>query len=212
MKEFSDKQLLAKLARKKDMEIYYTLFERYQHLVYGQCKRYFSDSADCSDMVMHIFEVSFRRIKPKEVNYFSALIQTITKNECISKLRKEKNYQKHIERFGQNQIESNPFVENEGMVRLISGLTDEQQQLLLDAAIEKLKSTQKQCVILFYINRKSYKEISEELDMEEKEVKSHLQNGKRNLIIQTKALTRQLNSSVIVSNDTLKKLIDENIS
>lgn len=212
MKELSDIEVLAKLAKKKDLGIYYTLFKRYQHLVYGQCKRYFSDPADCSDMVMHVLEVSFRRIKPKEVKNFSALIHAITKNECISELRKKKNYKKHIDRFGKIQFEDSPFVENEGMVRLISGLTDEQQQLLLDASIKKLKFEQRQCVRLFFLKRKSYREISEELGLEEKKVKSHLQNGKRNLKIHAQTLLKQLSSSIIVTNDTLKKLIDENVS
>ena len=212
MKELSDNEFLAKVAETGDLGVYYVLFERYQHLVYGQCRRYFTDPADCSDMVMHIFEVSFRRIKPKEVKNFSSLIYSISNNECISELRKRKSYQKHIDHYGHMQNEEKSFVENAGMIRLTSELTDEQQQMVLDASIENLKYDQKQCVKLFFLEGKSYKEISEQLNMTDKEVKSHLQNGKRNLKIHAQSILKQLHKTTGVSDDTLKRLINENIS
>ena len=212
MKELSDNELLAKVAETGDLGVYYILFERYQHLVYGQCRRYFTDPADCSDMVMHIFEVSFRRIKPAEVKNFSSLIYSISNNECISELRKRKSYQKHIDHYGHIQNDEKSFVENEGMIRLTSELTEEQRQIVLDASIQQLKCNQKQCVVLFFLERKSYKEISEQLCMTDKEVKSNLQNGKRNLKLNAKSILKQLNRTTGVSNETLKKLINENIS
>jgi RNA polymerase sigma-70 factor (ECF subfamily) len=60
-------------------------------------------------------------------------------------------------------------------------------KMILDKAlkecIEKLKAEQRQCIELFYFQDKCYREISEMLFMEEKKVKSYLQNGKRNLKI-----------------------------
>jgi len=53
----------------------------------------------------------------------------------------------------------------------------------LKDCIEQLKSEQKQCIELFYYDKLCYQEISEKLEMNEKKVKSYLQNGKRNLKI-----------------------------
>jgi RNA polymerase sigma-70 factor (ECF subfamily) len=53
----------------------------------------------------------------------------------------------------------------------------------LNASINKLQIQQKNCIQKFYIDKKSYQEISIEENMTLKEVKSHLQNGKRNLKI-----------------------------
>ena len=53
----------------------------------------------------------------------------------------------------------------------------------LKECIEKLKQEQKTCVELFYYQNKSYREIAKTLEMEEKKVKSYLQNAKRNLKI-----------------------------
>lgn len=53
----------------------------------------------------------------------------------------------------------------------------------LEIAIEELKEEQRACIKLFYIERKSYHEISRLLKKDVKKVKSAIQNGKRNLKI-----------------------------
>jgi RNA polymerase sigma-70 factor (ECF subfamily) len=53
----------------------------------------------------------------------------------------------------------------------------------LDEALVQLKPDQKKCVMLFYIEEKSYQQIVEMTEYTLKEVKSHIQNGKRNLKI-----------------------------
>jgi RNA polymerase sigma-70 factor (ECF subfamily) len=51
----------------------------------------------------------------------------------------------------------------------------------MQEAIEKLNPQQQQCVNLFYLQKKSYAEITEITGLTMMQVKSHLQNGKRNL-------------------------------
>jgi len=53
----------------------------------------------------------------------------------------------------------------------------------LKKCIGELKSEQKECITLFYLEEKCYQEIAEELNFDLKKVKSHIQNGKRNLKI-----------------------------
>ena len=48
-------------------------------------------------------------------------------------------------------------------------------------AIKNLNPEQKQCVSLFYLDKKSYLEVSEITGFTIMQVKSHIQNGKRNL-------------------------------
>lgn len=211
MNQLSDAEILAKVAETGNIDLYYTLFERYQHLVYGQCKRYFTNAADCSDMAMHIFEVMVRRIKPTEVKNFAALLSSITNNECISELRKRKSYQKHLSNFSDIKKQHKSYVENDGLLRLTSGLSDEQQQMILDSAIHRLKPAQKRTVKLFFLERKSYKEISDLTNLSDKEVKSNLQNGKRNLKIIAQTILKQLNKTTGVSNESLKQILNENI-
>lgn len=47
-----------------------------------------------------------------------------------------------------------------------------------------LKDDQRKCIELFFIDNRSYKQISDELVIPVGAVKSYIQNGKRNLRIQ----------------------------
>ena len=60
-------------------------------------------------------------------------------------------------------------------------LENERTYSLLESAIEELNEEQKQCVILFYLQKKSYNEVSEQTGYSLLQVKSYIQNGKRNL-------------------------------
>jgi RNA polymerase sigma-70 factor (ECF subfamily) len=51
----------------------------------------------------------------------------------------------------------------------------------MEAALNKLNPDQKLCVKLFYLQKKSYAEVAEITGFSMMQVKSYLQNGKRNL-------------------------------
>ena len=53
----------------------------------------------------------------------------------------------------------------------------------LEKCIEELGNEQKQCVQLFYLEQKCYREIAEITGFDLNKVKSSIQNGKRNLKI-----------------------------
>ncbi len=54
----------------------------------------------------------------------------------------------------------------------------------LSKAVDGLKEEQNRCIVAFYFQDMSYEEIAEEEGFELSKVKSHLQNGKRNLRLQ----------------------------
>ena len=51
----------------------------------------------------------------------------------------------------------------------------------LEKGLSALKPEQQQCVKLFYLEELSYKDIAEKTGFSLNDVKSHIQNGKRNL-------------------------------
>ena len=89
-----------------------------------------------------------------------------------SEKKRQHAWQTEQERFVEATEEMHPIDEDEaGMNKL------------LKECIERLKDEQKRCICLFYFEERSYKEISVALKLEEKKVKSFIQNGKRNLKI-----------------------------
>ena len=75
------------------------------------------------------------------------------------------------------------FMENETELHPIDNETNEKLETALNNCIEKLKAEQKKCIRLFYFENKCYRDIAKLLKLEEKKVKSFIQNGKRNLKI-----------------------------
>ena len=62
-----------------------------------------------------------------------------------------------------------------------SFIEKEQHFQLLETAISALNREQKTCITLFYLQKKSYIEITAATGYSLLEVKSYIQNGKRNL-------------------------------
>ena len=63
-------------------------------------------------------------------------------------------------------------------------LIENEKELLieqLDMALNKLNKEQGNCIKLMYLENKSYREIADITGYSMKEVKSYIQNGKRNL-------------------------------
>jgi RNA polymerase sigma-70 factor (ECF subfamily) len=67
---------------------------------------------------------------------------------------------------------------------------------LMETSLKELNPEQQQCVTLFYLNKKSYQEISDVTGFSMQQVKSYIQNGKRNLrILIDKKLKEEKNRS-----------------
>ena len=178
-REDSDKDLLERYKSSDDLEVLGTLYERYMHLVYGVCLKYFQERASAQDGVTSIFEKLITELPKHEVDNFKSWLYVLTKNYCLMQIRSEKTETRRLHDY---QSEQKFFVESEQEMHPI----DEEEQVLnkvLQECIEKLKGEQQKCIRLFYFESKSYKEISDTLTLEEKKVKSFIQNGKRNLKI-----------------------------
>ena len=103
----------------------------------------------------------------------------LAKNFCLMRIRSEKSKDRKMELWAKDQEVS---VEFQPELHPIDETGMEQHSALVNC-IEKLKSEQRDCIQLFYFQHWSYRQIAEILHIEEKKVKSHLQNAKRNLKI-----------------------------
>jgi len=177
-KKISDEELLGKFRISGNLDLLGELFARYMHLVYGVSLKYFKDHDEAQDAVMNIFEKLIADLPKHEVQNFKSWLYVLTKNHCLMEIRSRKSTDRKLEGL---KIEQE-FMESADEMHPI----DREDNSIEDAlknCIEKLKSEQKQCIELFYYKKLCYQEVAEELNMDEKKVKSYLQNGKRNLKI-----------------------------
>lgn len=154
----------------KDKDYVGELFTRYTGFVVSICRNYLHNLEDCEDASMQIFEKLFNDLLRFEVANFKSWLHVITKNHCMMMLRKP-----------QREIFTDQFVEKDDAFHLHEAKEKEEMLQQLESAIQELTEEQKKCVQLFFIEEKSYKEIESLTGYDYKQVKSYIQNGKRNL-------------------------------
>lgn len=178
-KILSDLELVHQYRETGDNHYVGELFERYTHLVFGVCLKYLKNEAQSKDAVIQIFEKLLKDLKKHQIENFKSWLHRVSQNHCLMFLRKQQSQQKHQDEYKKNQLSD---VENTSFWHLDNEADKKEEKLQeLEAALQKLKTEQKRCIELFYLEEKSYQEITEITGFSLKEVKSHLQNGKRKL-------------------------------
>ncbi len=175
--EDNDEILLKRFREHGDIESLGMLYQKYMHLVYGVCLKYLDDREAAKDEVMNIFEKLVTELPDQEIASFKAWLYVVTKNHCLMLLRSRKS-----EAANRELMLSDPtfFMEKESVMHPMEADSEPDTERLREC-IEKLKEEQRRCIELFYYEGYGYKQICEKLGMEEKKVKSYIQNGKRNL-------------------------------
>lgn len=154
------------------------LYERYGHLVLGLCLKYLKNKDSAREATLSIFSKLLDDLKKHKVIYFKSWLYVYSKNFCLMELRKRQSQLKKELNFDENTLLIMDFNEAEHLK------SKEEQILLLENAIALLSEEQRLCIDLFYLKERSYKEITEMTNLSLNEVKSYIQNGKRNLKIQ----------------------------
>ncbi len=153
------------------------LYKRYSHLVYGICLKYLQDKDEAADATLAIFEKLLDSLLVQDVYAFQAWLHRVAKNHCLTVLKLEKRTAKKHEAYmyvvGDNNMDDTEDI--------LLAEWKEKEIGKLEKAIENLAEEQKHCVTLFYLHNKSYKEITDTTGYSLGEVKSYIQNGKRNL-------------------------------
>lgn len=171
--DIDDTQLLQNFYRDHDNKWLGILLPRYTLLILGVCMKYLKNEEDAKDCVQQIFLKVINELHKYKVDYFKSWIYMIAKNHCLMQLRGNKNF----------KIELNEAIIPSEETRFDKTDLIEKDHLLskMQAAIKQLNAEQRLCVTLFYLEKKSYAEIAEITGHSTLQVKSHLQNAKRNL-------------------------------
>lgn len=175
----TDDELVAAYFSTGNLKIIGELYKKYTHLVFGVCMKYLKNEEKSKDAVMEIFESLIEKLKIHKVSNFKSWLYTVTKNHCLMLLRSDSSYTKLKDRIfhkfmSENmelQVQVHPLIENE------------QEYLIehMDKALNELKKEQGNCIRLMYLENKTYREIADITGYSLKNVKSYIQNGKRNL-------------------------------
>jgi len=174
-KHISDQELLEKFYADRDNQWLGILLERYTLLLLGVCMKYLKNEELARDSVQQIFLKAITELQKYRVEYFKSWIYMVAKNHCLMQLR---------DKPGKNTVEVKESIPAE------TDETDKESLLLnektyeyMGEALKELNADQQLCVTLFYMEKKSYQQITEQTGYSMMQVKSHIQNGKRNMRI-----------------------------
>lgn len=173
----SDEELLKHFKQSGNKELFAELFKKHVQNVYGTCLFYLQDKAEAQDATMQLFEKLLGEIHKQEINNFKGWLSFVVRNHCISLIRKNKSYHKNIESYYEFEYQETTHETEEK----ICSVSDEQMLEHMKVCLPKLKEKQRVCIELFYLENKSYQEIADKTNYTLNEIKSYIQNGKRNL-------------------------------
>lgn len=170
-----DHALIVAYRSSSDLKIVAELYQRYLDLLYGVCLKYLGEPETAKDAVMDIFEELAQKLLRHDVGHFKGWLYTLAKNHCLMKLRS--SGKTRVLSFDPDHMQT-----AEGL-HLKDKIEQELRFDQLSACIEALPPDQRAAIRLFYLENKCYKEIETMTGMPWNKVRSHIQNGRRNLKI-----------------------------
>ena len=141
--------------------------------------KHLKNEEEAKDCVQQVFLKAITELHRYKVDYFKSWLYTVAKNHCLMKLREKGKLSIEI-------TEELHIAEDQEMKFIL--LEKDNTLNAIETALLQLNKEQQQCVTLFYLQKKSYQEITDLTGYSLLQVKSYIQNGKRNL----KILTLQL--------------------
>jgi RNA polymerase sigma factor (sigma-70 family) len=177
----SDAELLNNYRTDKNNYWLGILLQRYTGLLFGVCMKYLKNENDAQDAVQQIFLKVINDIDKYNIDFFKSWLYMVAKNYSLMQLRGKKYETTALEKDIANN-ETAVFEQKQ------QSQTDDDNLKKLEQAILQLNTEQQVCIQMFYLQKCSYQQIAETTTFSVLQVKSYIQNGKRNLkIIMEKA-------------------------
>ncbi|MFK8102213.1 MAG: RNA polymerase sigma factor [Saprospiraceae bacterium] len=177
--QLTDKELVSAYQETASKAYVGELYRRYAHLVYGVGLKFLKNKEAAEDIVPRVFEQLMTSLQTAKVENFNNWLFIVSKNMCLKTWQKEQQRSQKQEIWEISEKKSDIFMENEAIQDLNS--EKEQEWVMMNQLMQQLEEEQRKCLKLFYWEKKRYKEIVQLTNYTEKQVKSFLQNGKRNL-------------------------------
>jgi len=163
----TDEELLVKYRSSGDNIWIGNLLQRYTLLLLGVAMKYLKDKNEAQDAVQQVFLKAITHLPEGEIHNFKGWLYILMRNYCLQLLR-DKTYHTDAEVL--------VTIPEEATDNAITYTEDQ-----INEAIGMLGAQQKDCIVLFYLKKLSYQQIMDQTGYTFIQVKSYIQNGKRNL-------------------------------
>lgn len=168
----TDEELLLRYQQQGDKELFGALLQRYTMLLLGVAMKYLKDKHLAEDAVQQVFLKAFLHLPEGEIQNFKGWLYILMRNHCLQQLRNK------------------TYPAPEEQLRYIAGNEDQNEAIekefsltQMHEALKELNDEQRNTIERFYLQNQSYQQIMEQTGFNFMQVKSYIQNGKRNLKI-----------------------------
>lgn len=143
-------------------------------MIFGTCMKYLKNVTLSEDTSQEVYLLLAKKLKSHEVESFRPWLYVMVKNFCFDQLRsKKRKYEKESEAMLMySEQVFHPYDED-------TKQKDDEKKL--QECIERLNHEQRQCVIEFYYEKKSYNQMAKEMMISWGMIRSRIQNARRNL-------------------------------
>lgn len=175
----SDDELINYYKLHQDNECVGELYKRYTGFTFTICLKYLRNTEESREAVLEIFEELIEKLLVYDVRNFKSWLHSVARNYCLLSFRSKKSQDNFVENYKLHQTN---FMEHDEFL-YPNYISKEENYEKLENNLVKLKYEQRVCIDLFYLQNKSYVEVSKITGYSMHEVKTYIQNGKRNLKI-----------------------------
>ena len=171
-RKLSDEEVIHRYVHRHEHSAFNCLYDRYAHLVLGICFKYLNNGEAAKDATQQIFIKLLEDLKRFRIEFFKGWLMQVVRNHCLMQLRQSLPVVNNTIELGENmefEDDVHPVAEREQLIQL------------LESALTELNEEQRKCVELFYLRKMNYAAIAQQTGYTLMQVKSHIQNGKRNL-------------------------------
>lgn len=171
-RKLTDEDVVHRYVHRHEHTAFTCLYDRYAHIVLGICCKYLSNVEEAKDATQQIFIKLLEDLKRFEIVNFKPWLMQVTRNYCLMQLRKSIPVTNNTVELAQDmdfEDDLHPEIEYEVLLEY------------LEVAVAALSDEQRICIEAFYLKKKTYATIAQETGYTLMQVKSNIQNGKRNL-------------------------------
>ena len=173
--DMNDKELLARFENDGNNEWLGILLQRYTLLLYGLCMKYLKNEENVKDAVQQVFLKVVNELPKYKVEYFKSWLYMVAKNHCLMQLRNKGRFVNELDDHISDTLQDHTDLDK--------AIEKDYNLSLMEKALKLLNEDQQLCITLFYLHKKTYQDVADKTGLTVLQVKSHLQNGKRNLKI-----------------------------
>lgn len=172
---FTDEELVAKVAKTKNDLLFMVLYQRYESSVYNKCLYFLKDEADALATSKQVLADAFSKLNTFKHHRFNDWLCALTYETCVKHLNKRRKKQ------SLNYID-NIVVDNHIHIEVSDAMLFKMRAGKLSKAIEMVDPEDKAILLLRYQDGVDEKDLLLLLNIDETALKAKLRKAKARII------------------------------